>query len=99
MSDTTTLPARVPKMGDDIEFVLYYSDPVPDDPNIIGAFRAGWIAYVHDDGTVNLLYMVGGQPNEPDNPPVAGGLERKLRVPYDPTGKTLRSWHYPSDVS
>jgi hypothetical protein len=94
----STLPGG-PRMGDPINFVLYYSEPVADDPNIIGQSRAGWISYVHpDDGSVNLMYMVGGQPNEPDNPPLGGAMERKIRVHYDPTGKTPRTWHYPSDV-
>lgn len=83
--------ARQPRLGDCLHFVLYYSEPTPDDPSVIGQHRAGFVSFVHEDGTVDLNYMTGRKPNEPDNPP--DFWEHKIRRPHawPPEPST---WHF-----
>jgi hypothetical protein len=87
---------EVPHLGQAVHFVLYYSYPVPGDPAIVGACRAGWINHLNeDDGTQDLTYLTAKQPNEHDNPPPI--VEFKFRRHRDPSGEPGENgtWHYP----
>jgi hypothetical protein len=99
MSSSAEPVDRTPKLGEAVHFVLYYSFPVADDPNIIGSCRAGWINH-HlnaDDGSQNLTYLPAKQPNEPDNDPFF--VEFKFRRHRDPSGApgVNGTWHYPEE--
>lgn len=92
MSDTTKPGlTRLPRLNDSIHFVLYYAKDGTDDPNMIGQCRGGWVSFVHEDGSVDLNYQVGRQPNEPDNPP--DFIEHKIRRFHAWPAKPS-TWHY-----
>lgn len=76
---------RTPRMGDHIHFCLYYPEEV------VGQERAGLVAYVHPDNAINLVYLTGGQPFEPDNQPYF--TEYKIQRYHDATG-AVNTWHY-----
>lgn len=89
------LPGRGPKLGDCIHFVLYYSDPVPNDTNIIGHCRSGLVCLLHeDDGSIDLNYMTGRQPNEPDNPPDFWEHKIRRHHAWPPEVGENGTWHY-----